>query len=115
MPAYQVFNRTTGDSFTCNGDQSVLKAMELVGKKCVPVGCRGGGCGFCKIRVVEGDFECGKMSKVHVPPEALAQGEVLACRIYPQADLTIECVPQPVDAIVEQATRAKQTTTRPMR
>ncbi|WP_431475415.1 2Fe-2S iron-sulfur cluster-binding protein [Marinobacter sp. KM021] len=42
--------------------------------KCVPVGCRGGGCGFCKIRVLEGDFECGKMSKVHAPPEAVEKG-----------------------------------------
>ncbi len=35
------------------------------------------------------------MSKVHIPPEAIDQGEVLACRIYPLTDLTIECLPQP--------------------
>lgn len=92
---FQIVNRTTGDSFTCPEGQSVLKAMEQRGLKCVPVGCRGGGCGYCKIRVVDGDFECGKMSKAHVPPEAIAQGEVLACRIYPLTDLTIECLPLP--------------------
>ncbi|MEC7376621.1 MAG: 2Fe-2S iron-sulfur cluster binding domain-containing protein [Pseudomonadota bacterium] len=94
MAGYQVFNRTTGDRFRCTEDQSVLKAMEQVGKKCVPVGCRGGGCGFCKIRVVEGEFSCGKMSKAHCPPEARDKGEVLACRIYPRTDLMIECMPQ---------------------
>lgn len=68
MAVFHVVNRTTGDRFRCEEDQSVLKAMELVGKKCVPVGCRGGGCGFCKIRVVEGEFRCGKMSRAHCPP-----------------------------------------------
>ncbi|HBC35856.1 MAG TPA: ferredoxin [Marinobacter adhaerens] len=104
MAGFQVSNRTTGDHFSCQEGQSVLKAMELAGKKCVPVGCRGGGCGFCKIRIVEGDFECGKMSKAHVPPEAIDKGEVLACRIYPLTDLIIECVPQPEAAFEEQTT-----------
>ncbi|WP_083231747.1 2Fe-2S iron-sulfur cluster-binding protein [Marinobacter adhaerens] len=102
MAVFHVFNRTTGDRFRCDEDQSVLKAMELVGKKCVPVGCRGGGCGFCKIRVVEGEFRCGKMSKTHCPPEALEKGEVLACRIYPRTDLMIECMPQPAAPLAEQ-------------
>ncbi len=106
MVAFDVFNRSTGDHFSCDDEQSVLKAMELVGKKCVPVGCRGGGCGYCKIRVVEGDFQCGKMSKAHCSDEAREHGEVLACRIYPRSDLVIECMPVPEAAL------AKQTTTK---
>ena len=104
MARLQVYNRTTGDHFTCQAGQSVLKAMEQQGVKCVPVGCRGGGCGYCKIRVVEGEFECGKMSKAHVPPEAIEKGEVLACRIYPLTNLTIECMPLPEGALVRQTT-----------
>lgn len=107
MVAFQVFNRSTGDRFQCQGDQSVLKAMEQVGKKCVPVGCRGGGCGYCKIRVVEGEFSCGKMSRAHVPPEALDMGEVLACRIYPRTDLMIECMPEDGVALPDQKTTSK--------
>jgi len=107
---FQVTNRTTGDSFSCDQEQSVLKAMEQRGLKCVPVGCRGGGCGFCKIRVLDGEFECGKMSRAHVPPEALEHGEVLACRIYPLTDLTIECLSQPVAGLT-----SKQTTTKALR
>lgn len=106
----QVTNRTTGDSFTCGEGQSVLKAMEQWGVKCVPVGCRGGGCGFCKIRVVEGEYECGKMSRAHAPPEAIEQGEVLACRIYPVTDLTIECLPPSASG-----NTSEQTTTKAMR
>lgn len=109
MAGFQVFNRSTGDQFVCPQGESVLKAMELMGVRCVPVGCRGGGCGLCKIRVLAGRYECGKMSKVHAPPEAVQQGEVLACRIYPVSDLTIECVPLPEAAL------AKQTTTKALR
>jgi len=82
--SYQVTEQYSGQTFRC-------KAGQL---KCVPVGCRGGGCGFCKVAVLSGDYACGKMSRVHVPPEVLAQGEVLACRIYPLTDLIIECRPQ---------------------
>ncbi|MBC7184589.1 MAG: 2Fe-2S iron-sulfur cluster binding domain-containing protein [Marinobacter sp.] len=102
MVVFEVLNRTTGDRFQCEEDQSVLKAMEQVGKKCVPVGCRGGGCGYCKIRVIEGEFSCGKMSKAHCPPEARDKGEVLACRIYPRTDLMIECMPPTVASLAEQ-------------
>jgi len=100
----QVYNLTTGDQFTCQTGQSVLKAMEQQGVECVPVGCRGGGCGFCKIKVVEGQFECGKMSRRHIPPEAIEKGVVLACRIYPLTNLIIECVPLPGGARVSQTT-----------
>jgi len=99
---YQITEQYSGQRFRCKSGQSVLKAMDQLGVKCVPVGCRGGGCGFCKIRVVEGDFECGKMSKRHAPPEAVEKGEVLACRLYPLTDLTIECIPLPEVALAKQ-------------
>ncbi|MEH6686490.1 2Fe-2S iron-sulfur cluster-binding protein [Thalassolituus maritimus] len=92
--SYQITEQCSGQRFPCKAGQSVLKAMEQQGLECVPVGCRGGGCGLCKVTVREGDYECGKMSRVHAPPEALAQGEVLACRIYPLSDLIIECRPR---------------------
>ncbi|MBL3556387.1 MULTISPECIES: 2Fe-2S iron-sulfur cluster-binding protein [Marinobacter] len=108
--AFEITEQCSGNQFRCEPGQSVLKAMEQQGLKCVPVGCRGGGCGFCKITVLSGDYECGKMSKVHVPPESRACGDVLACRIYPLSDLTIECRPR------EPAEPAKQqTTTKSMR
>lgn len=107
MASFQVFNRTTGDRFSCQEDQSVLKAMEQKGLKCVPVGCRGGGCGYCKIKVLEGAFECGKMSKAHAPPEAVELGEVLACRIYPRTDLIVECLPQPASGLASEQTTIK--------
>ena len=102
---YRITEQCSGKSFECQAGQSVLKAMEQRDLKCVPVGCRGGGCGFCKIQVLEGHFECGKMSKRHAPPEAVEKGEVLACRIYPLTDLIIECVPLPEAAPAKQTTK----------
>lgn len=101
MAGLNVFNHTTGDHFICQKGQSVLKGMELRGLNCIPVGCRGGGCGFCKIQVLKGHFQCGKMSKRHAPPEAVKQGAVLACRTYPLTDLVIECMPLPDGAFAK--------------
>ncbi len=56
----------------------------------IPVGCRGGGCGVCRIRVLSGDYETQKMSRKHVRPEDQAIGMALACRVYPRSDLTVE-------------------------
>jgi ferredoxin len=105
--SYQITEQHSGQTFRCKTGQSVLKAMEQRGRKCVPVGCRGGGCGLCKVSVINGDYECGKMSRVHVPPEAREQGEVLACRIYPLTDLIIEYRPQPAARLASEHTTTK--------
>ena len=41
---YEIRETVSGQTFRCLPDQSVLSAMEQQGKRCVPVGCRGGGC-----------------------------------------------------------------------
>lgn len=110
--SYEVIEQASGQSFRCKSGQSVLKAMTLKGLKCVPVGCRGGGCGFCKVTVLSGDYECGKMSRVHVPPEAIGKGEVLACRVYPLTDLVIEYRPQAQAAATH---KSELTTTKVLR
>lgn len=84
-----------GLHFSCDSDQSLLKAMELAGKRCIPVGCRGGGCGLCKVQIRSGEYSCGPMSKKHVDASARRCGQVLACRVYPLTDLTFEYRPAP--------------------
>ena len=90
--SYEVREALSGQSFRCAEGQSVLHAMEAQGKRCVPVGCRGGGCGLCKVRVLGGDYRRGRMSCHHVPPELASQGLALACQVFPQSDLSIECL-----------------------
>ncbi|MGH8464299.1 MAG: 2Fe-2S iron-sulfur cluster binding domain-containing protein [Pseudomonas sp.] len=89
---YRILETRSGQSFRCTPEQSVLKAMEQQGKRCVPVGCRGGGCGLCKVRVLSGAYQCHKMSCRHIPTEAARQGLALACQLYPETDLSIECL-----------------------
>ena len=93
--SYRITEVGSGTSFACADDQSVLQAMEQQHLHCVPVGCRGGGCGLCKVRVLSGEYDCGRMSARHVPEQARAQGQVLACRLFPRSDLAIERPPRP--------------------
>lgn len=93
---FEITEQFSGKRFQCADGHSVLQAMERQGQRCLPVGCRNGGCGLCKVRVLQGEYLCGPMSSRHAPAAARAVGEVLACRVYPLSDLTIErCAPTP--------------------
>lgn len=59
----------------------------------LPVGCRRGGCGVCRVRVTDGDFRTTPMSRAHVSAEEEAEGIVLACAIYPLGDLRLSLEP----------------------
>lgn len=88
--SFRITETHSGASFACSAEQTVLAAMEQQHQRCVPVGCRGGGCGLCRVQVLSGEFDCGRMSARHVSAEARARGEVLACRLFPRSDLAIE-------------------------
>lgn len=59
----------------------------------IPVGCRGGGCGVCRVRVVEGEYTTKRMSRKHVSEADEADGVALACRIIPLSDIVVELAP----------------------
>ena len=59
----------------------------------IPVGCRGGGCGVCRIKVVQGSYEAKKMSRKHVTEGEQAEAIVLACRVFPRGDLLVDVLP----------------------
>lgn len=80
------------DSFPCADGVDVLRAMECLGRKGIPVGCRGGGCGVCKVRVLAGTYRTGTMSRACVSVEEEAQGYALACKLIPDADLRLQVV-----------------------
>jgi ferredoxin len=79
----------TGETFACRAEESVLHGLARLGRRGIPVGCRGGGCGICKVEVVSGDFGKQTMSRDHISPEDEAHHRVLACRIRPVGDLTL--------------------------
>ena len=55
----------------------------------LPVGCRRGGCGICRVRVLSGEHTAGPMSRSCVTADDEAAGVVLACCIYAQSDLLL--------------------------
>lgn len=76
-------------TFYCSSDKNLLVGMERFNTDCIDVGCRGGGCGVCKIKVLEGTYISKRMSKAHISEQDLEEGIVLACRIFPDSDMKI--------------------------
>lgn len=92
MQKFVVSIEDTGEQYSCLGGRSVLEGMEALGKKGIPVGCRQGGCGVCKVHILEGQYQRRVMSRAHVSAEEETAGCVLSCRIYPTSDLRLQVV-----------------------
>jgi ferredoxin len=90
--AFDVHIEDTGEDYRCPGDRDLLRSMERLGRKGIPAGCRGGGCGVCKVHILEGSVRSKKMSRAHVTPEEQAAGYVLACRSFPLTDVRLAVV-----------------------
>jgi ferredoxin len=69
--------------------QSLLAASERHRHQPIAVGCRGGGCGICRVRVLSGEYDSKVMSKAHISDEQKAEGWVLACRVFPKTDMVV--------------------------
>jgi ferredoxin len=77
------------EQFYCQSGSSLLEGMQRLARKGIPVGCRGGGCGICRVQVLSGHYHCKKMSYDHVNATELKEGIGLACRLYPESDLDV--------------------------
>lgn len=91
MP-HRVSIESTGETFACAEDVHVLEAMEAAHCHGIPVGCRNGGCGACKVEIVEGDYSVRKMNRAVVSADEEAARRVLACKVYPRADLVVRAL-----------------------
>lgn len=92
MERYQVHIENTREAYGCAGSCTLLGGMEALSRKGIPVGCRGGGCGVCKVRIESGSVRTEKMSRDHVSVDEQACGFVLACRAYPTSDVRLSAV-----------------------
>jgi len=63
--------------------------MERCGAGDIGIGCRGGGCGICRVKVIAGEYRTGKMSAAKMPDSDRQAGYALACRLFPAGDLVI--------------------------
>lgn len=74
----------------CTSGERVLDALERDGRMSVRVGCRRGGCGACRIRVLSGAYDTMKMSRAHISKQEQDQGYALCCRVLARSDLVLE-------------------------
>lgn len=81
-----------GQTFACAAGLDVLRGMVSLGRKGIPVGCRGGGCGVCKVRVIEGPYRTDAMSRACVSRDEQSDGYALACKLFAQGDLRLQVV-----------------------
>lgn len=87
---HEVLIEETGETYLCDDKETVLIGMCRLGKKGIPVGCRGGGCGVCKVEVTSGEFNSKRMSRDHVSDDDLKNNRVLSCRIQPKSQLSLK-------------------------
>lgn len=92
VPKHEIRIEDTGEIFECDESQPVLLAMEAALRRGIPVGCRNGGCGVCKVEVVSGKYTARVMSRDHVSEADQAQGRVLSCRIRPLGALSLRVI-----------------------
>ena len=92
MAVFEVAIEETGAVYRCSSEESLLCGMERLGKRGIPVGCRCGGCGVCKVRIAQGDYQQGVMSRDHITPEEEAMGIVLAYRVRPLSAIRLSVI-----------------------
>jgi len=91
---YAVHFSPPGDTVVCRGDETVLAAILRSGAGAkVVFGCRGGGCGTCKMRLISGRVEHGRCSVAVLSHEERGAGAFLSCQARPLSDLAIELTP----------------------
>jgi ferredoxin len=86
---YTITLSPVGDAISCGSEETVLAAILQSGAS-VTFGCRGGGCGTCKMRVISGQVEHGRCSAAVLPEEEKKTGWFLSCQARALTDLTIE-------------------------
>jgi ferredoxin len=89
---YRVHLVDTGESYPCAANRTLLNAMVALGRQGIPSGCHGGGCGVCKVHILQGEVTTLAMSRAHVSEEDEATGYALACRTYPLSDVVLKVV-----------------------
>jgi propane monooxygenase reductase subunit len=85
-----------GESFECGEDESLLDAA-LRARLFLRYGCKHGGCGTCKVQVVEGELDI-TASTYALPPAEREAGITLVCQSYPLEDCTIDVTSMNLDA-----------------
>ncbi|MCB1756228.1 MAG: 2Fe-2S iron-sulfur cluster binding domain-containing protein [Gammaproteobacteria bacterium] len=80
------------EEYACAENQHLLNGMMSLGKRGIPSGCHGGGCGVCKVKITKGSYKTSVMSRKHITKEDEMLGIVLACRAFPTSNITLKVI-----------------------
>ena len=106
---YTITLADSREQFRCRDDQNVLSAMERLGRRGIPVGCRGGGCGICRVQVLgTGKYHTLKMSRAQVSIDDEHKGICLACKLIPEGDLEIRALGSLAKSLHKQIDKAEE-------
>lgn len=87
--SFSVQNKSSGHRFHVQESESVLDAALKQGYA-FPYGCRNGGCGSCKGKVLSGTVDYGTNTPPALSQEDIDNGFALFCQAKPCSDLVIE-------------------------
>jgi NAD(P)H-flavin reductase/ferredoxin len=88
METFQIRILPFDHQIGCKQGQSLLAAILEQGRY-VRYGCKNGGCGSCKVRLVDGDIDQGG-SPLALSPSERAEGYALLCTSVPLSDCTVD-------------------------
>ena len=86
---YRITLSPVGYTVMCGLEETVLTATLGSGAS-VMFGCRGGGCGTCKMRLVSGRVDHGRCSAAVLLEAERESGWFLSCQARALSDLTVE-------------------------
>ncbi|MES9941911.1 MAG: 2Fe-2S iron-sulfur cluster-binding protein [Candidatus Thiodiazotropha sp. 6PLUC2] len=89
---HRIIIENSTETYPCSESQTLLQGMEKLGRRGIPAGCRGGGCGVCRVQVNSGTFLKRKMSRSVISEADESNQIVLACRCIPTSNLSITVV-----------------------
>ncbi|PWC53502.1 2Fe-2S iron-sulfur cluster binding domain-containing protein [Azospirillum sp. TSO22-1] len=103
MTAHTVRVEDAAGVILCQPGETIVAAMERTAmlsfrtgkdQPRVAVGCRKGGCGVCRVQVLDGAYRALPMSRAHVSDDDRRDGYVLACCVVPESDLAVRLAPR---------------------
>lgn len=100
--SYEITIENTHENFPCSENQHLLQGMESLGRHGIPVGCRGGGCGVCKVQVIAGSYTTKKMSRSCISQEDESKHIVLACRCFPTSNIKLNAIEKMEKALLSE-------------
>lgn len=92
---YEITVQPFGDTFECREDETILIAA-LREHRFLRYGCKHGGCGTCKVQLVDGDVEAFT-SAYALQPSERDRGTILVCQSYPLDDCEIDATAMNLD------------------